>query len=626
WNNGGLVMGQYKSSIGTGMGSLACLKDRGHIVILDKASGAPDPVPISTLAPSVSSNRFNGTIKTTFLNSPLTLIDLDLSNNSFTGAIPPSICSSSPTLATLDFSFNDFSQNIPHGFGNCSSLRVLNLGFNSLTGKIPIDIDGARSLQQLSLPGNYLMGEIEIGKLSFLERLELHINNLNGTIPLSLMNCTKLQLLNSRVNSLVGRLADFDFSNFSQLSVVELGENRFDGVLPRTLFSCKSITAIRLSSNRLEGQFFTDVVELPSLSFLSLSNNSLNNITNTLNMLSSYTKLTTVFISKNFFNETLPDGGIYGFLNLKIMGLGGCRLFGQIPSWLRMLKNLQYNQIVSLPPALYLDSNLLNGDIPAEIGNLQLLHILYLSQNKFSGSIPSAISNLKDLEGPDLSHNILSGQIPVSLQSLYFLSSFSCYVAPPMQNPCGNRPTTTDSSSVLKKGLNKKMIIGLILAICFGLGISLTCLAFWILSKRIPPRGNTDIHHMDMVSFNPTPAVEVPKDTGGVILFPDNTRDIKHLTKNDLLKATDNFSEANIIGCGVLGIVYRATLTNGEKLAVKKLSVDAGLISKEFKAEVEALSTAQHKNLVSLRGYCLDDGCQFLIFLYGKWKLRILAS
>ncbi|GJZ23287.1 hypothetical protein Tco_0560746 [Tanacetum coccineum] len=49
WNNGGLVMGQYMSSVGTGLGSLACLKDQGHMMILDQASGAPDPVPISAL-------------------------------------------------------------------------------------------------------------------------------------------------------------------------------------------------------------------------------------------------------------------------------------------------------------------------------------------------------------------------------------------------------------------------------------------------------------------------------------------------------------------------------------------------------------------------------------------------
>ncbi|KVI03597.1 hypothetical protein Ccrd_018112 [Cynara cardunculus var. scolymus] len=39
-----------------------------------------------------------------------------------------------------------------------------------------------------------------------------------------------------------------------------------------------------------------------------------------------------------------------------------------------------------------------------------------------------------------------------------------------------------------------------------------------------------------------------------------------------------------------------------------------GLIAREFKAEVETLSTVQHKNLISLQGYCVHDGSQLLIY------------
>ncbi|RXH97422.1 hypothetical protein DVH24_007768 [Malus domestica] len=72
---------------------------------------------------------------------------------------------------------------------------------------------------------------------------------------------------------------------------------------------------------------------------------------------------------------------------------------------------------------------------------------------------------------------------------------------------------------------------------------------------------------------------------------------------------TDNFNQASII-------VWRATLANGSRLVVKKLSGDLGLVEREFKAEVEALSTAQHKNLVSLQGYCLPDGVRLLMYSY----------
>ncbi|XP_076926414.1 tyrosine-sulfated glycopeptide receptor 1 [Bidens hawaiensis] len=693
---------------------------------------------------NLSSNHFTGPFPFQFQIQ--TLNSLNISNNSFTGSIPPSICTASPSLLVFDFSLNDFTGVIPQGFGACANLQVLSLGFNNLTGQIPPDITRAISLRELSLPGNSLSGGIDesitsltnlrslvlfgnmltgpiprgIGKLLLLEKLELHINRLSGSLPWSLMNCTKLQLLNLRVNSLSGNLSDFDFSNFRQLTIVDLGENQFSGLLPKSLFSCKLLTAIRLATNKLEGEILPDVLELPSLSFLSLSNNTFRNISKAFSILGRHQQLTTLILSKNFFNETVPTAGVKGFFNLKIMGLGGCKLFGQFPTWVMSLTNLevidlsqnningtipvwlqtlpnlfyldlsnnslsggfpveltrlpalasqkvldhvnssylelpvfvapqnasylQYNQLATLPPALYLSNNNLSGSIPIEIGNMQSIHYLELSNNNFSGTIPDSMSNLTNLERLDLSHNLLSGEIPESLSSLNFLSTFNVaynnlqgpiptgsqfdtfsnqtyegnpgLCGPPIQKACNNRSTTLDSSGH-KKGPNKKMIIGLILGICFGVGITLTCLALWILSKRrILPRGDPEVFHMDMASFNSTSAVDVPKDTSGVILFPNNAKDIKHLTITDILKATEDFSQANIIGCGGFGLVYKATLTNGTKLAVKKLSGDMGLIAREFKAEVEALSTAQHKNLVSLQGYCVHDGCQLLIYSY----------
>ncbi|CAI0393824.1 unnamed protein product [Linum tenue] len=100
------------------------------------------------------------------------------------------------------------------------------------------------------------------------------------------------------------------------------------------------------------------------------------------------------------------------------------------------------------------------------------------------------------------------------------------------------------------------------------------------------------------------------------MLFPNNASEIKNFTISELLKATDNFSQANIVGCGGFGLVYKATLANGTKLAVKKLSGDFGMMEREFKAEVEVLSTAQHENLVSLQGYCVHNGFRLLIYSY----------
>ncbi|KAK2998335.1 hypothetical protein RJ639_024516, partial [Escallonia herrerae] len=484
----------------------------------------------------------------------------------------------SPSLVLLDFSFNEFDSQLPQGFGDCSKLEHLRAGFNNLSGPLPDDIYSAGSLQEISMPGNKLYGPIgegvvnltslrilelqgnefnstlpeDIGKLSNLEQLLLHINSFTGTLPPSLMNCTSLKKLILRVNSLVGELSTLDFSNLQQLGTIDLGNNLFNGSLPRSLFLCKSLTAMRLAGNQLKGEISPDILALDSLSFLSLSNNSLTNVTGAINILMGFKNLSTIILSKNFFNETLPSTGSIvhpdGFQNLQILGLGGCNFTGDIPTWLSKLEKLK---------------------------------ALDLSFNRFAGSIPG-------LCGAILQH-LCPGQLPAT---------------PPVP---GKRP-------------NKKTIVGLILGICFGAGLLLTVLAVWILSKRrILPRGDPDKKDLDTISFNSNSGIsttEVGKDTSLVFLFPNNTNEIKDLTISEILKATDNFNQANIIGCGGFGLVYKATLANGTKVAVKKLSGDMGLMEREFEAEVKALSTAQHRNLVSLQGYCVHDGFRLLIYSY----------
>uniref|UniRef100_A0A2P2P1A0 non-specific serine/threonine protein kinase n=1 Tax=Rhizophora mucronata TaxID=61149 RepID=A0A2P2P1A0_RHIMU len=540
------------------------------------------------------------------------------------------------------------------------------------------------------------------------------------------MNCSNLIELNLRVNQLEGELSAFDFSKFLQLSTLDLGNNNFTGNLPQSLYSCTSLTAVRLAFNQLEGQISPNILALQSLSFLSISSNRLINITGALRILTRCKNLTTLVLSVNFINETMPDDengiDLNGFQNLQVLGLGSCQLFGRVPAWLARLRylevldlslnqltgsipgwlgrlpnlfyidlssnklsgefpklltqlpalasleadeqvnrsylelpvfvmpnnatNQQYNQLSNLPPAIYLGNNSLSGNIPVEIGQLKTLHVLDLNHNDFTGNIPEQISNLTNLERLDLSGNNLSGGIPASLKGLHFLSWFSVannslqgpipsggqfdtfpsssFVGNPglcgtmLQHSC-NTPSGTSHSTVPQKGTNTKLVVGLVLGLCFGTGLFVAMLALWILSKRrIIPGGDTDKTELDVISSNSYSGVsaEVDKDTCLVIVFANNTNEIKDLTISELLKATDHFNQANIVGCGGFGLVYKATLANGTKLAVKKLSGDFGLMEREFKAEVEALSTAQHENLVSLQGYCVYEGFRLLIYSY----------
>ncbi|KAM1766229.1 hypothetical protein PS1_005102 [Malus domestica] len=78
--------------------------------------------------------------------------------------------------------------------------------------------------------------------------------------------------------------------------------------------------------------------------------------------------------------------------------------------------------------------------------------------------------------------------------------------------------------------------------------------------------------------------------------------------------ATDDFSEANKLGQGGFGSVYKGMLLNGEEIAVKRLSVNSGQGDLEFKNEVLLVAKLQHRNLVRLLGFCLEGVERLLIY------------
>nr|XP_023913125.1 G-type lectin S-receptor-like serine/threonine-protein kinase At4g27290 isoform X2 [Quercus suber] len=80
--------------------------------------------------------------------------------------------------------------------------------------------------------------------------------------------------------------------------------------------------------------------------------------------------------------------------------------------------------------------------------------------------------------------------------------------------------------------------------------------------------------------------------------------------------ATDNFSINNKLGEGGFGIVYKGTLTNGQEIAVKRLSRSSIQGLNEFKNEVMLIAKLQHRNLVRLLGYCIEGEEKMLIYEY----------
>ncbi|CAK9174338.1 unnamed protein product [Ilex paraguariensis] len=78
--------------------------------------------------------------------------------------------------------------------------------------------------------------------------------------------------------------------------------------------------------------------------------------------------------------------------------------------------------------------------------------------------------------------------------------------------------------------------------------------------------------------------------------------------------ATSNFSDSNMLGKGGFGNVYKGRLSNGQEIAVKRLSMNSKQGDLEFKNEVLLMAKLQHKNLVRLLGFCLEGTEKLLIY------------
>ncbi|KAJ9554231.1 hypothetical protein OSB04_018276 [Centaurea solstitialis] len=76
----------------------------------------------------------------------------------------------------------------------------------------------------------------------------------------------------------------------------------------------------------------------------------------------------------------------------------------------------------------------------------------------------------------------------------------------------------------------------------------------------------------------------------------------KIFTFQALVSATNNFD--NKLGQGGFGPVFKGKLEDGREIAVKKLSQTSKQGKREFTNEAKLLACIQHRNVVSLLGYC----------------------
>eukprot|EP00253_Pinus_taeda_P013826 PITA_13826 len=105
-------------------------------------------------------------------------------------------------------------------------------------------------------------------------------------------------------------------------------------------------------------------------------------------------------------------------------------------------------------------------------------------------------------------------------------------------------------------------------------------------------------------------------DDGESILSPTiGNREL--IFKYDVLReATSNFKAENKLGEGGFGCVFKGVLPDGREVAVKRLCMRSRQGDAEFMNEANLISHVQHRNLVKLLGYCVENSERLLVYEY----------
>ncbi|PWA46817.1 hypothetical protein CTI12_AA505060 [Artemisia annua] len=137
--------------------------------------------------------------------------------------------------------------------------------------------------------------------------------------------------------------------------------------------------------------------------------------------------------------------------------------------------------------------------------------------------------------------------------------------------------------------------------------------------SRLDHETNTKYHGSvrDVISFSKnTPSGPPPLCSICLNKAPTVGKPPRWFTFADLELATGGFSRANFLAEGGFGSVHRGVLNDGQVVAVKQHKLASTQGDQEFCSEVEVLSCAQHRNVVMLIGFCVEDGRRLLVYEY----------
>ncbi|KAK4413351.1 putative receptor-like protein kinase [Sesamum alatum] len=583
----------------------------GNLTLLNRLSlgdcGLEGVIPVSIVQLQnlrllqLAGNRLTGHIPSGLFNIS-TIFVFTVRSNRLEGTIPADVAFTLPNVRNLDLGENQFTGEIPSSLSNASSLTAINLSSNNLTGPMMSNFERLTNLEYFFLSGNNFWGDFSfissLKNCTSLKVLAVSHNLLNGSLPDSIANLSsQLTYLSLSSNQIHGSIP-FGIEKLLNLTYLDLGHNYLSGPIPSSIGKLFKLQEINLEANR-----FTNDLP-PSLGNLALLNHlylGYNNISGNLpQSFSHFRNLLTFDLSHNNLNGEIPRE-ILSLSSVSIsFSLAYNAFTGPIPQEVGLLRNLA---------DLDLSNNLLSGFIPNSLSTCVSLQRLHLEGNSFDGEIPAGISALSGLQDLDLSRNNLSGPIPSFLADLRLLSLNLSFNR--LQGEVPSSGVFKNRSAISVDGNND---------ICGGIAeLKLhSCPSSHPKKRKFPKvliiiiptvvAGSLFCILMGFVYVFVYKRITLVKSRASMESLKGQ---FMRLSYRNLLEATEGFSEANLIGAGRFGSVYKGILDDGETMvAVKVLNLNVKGASKSFMAECNALRGIRHRNLLKILSICSSTDFQ----------------
>ncbi|KAI4367674.1 hypothetical protein MLD38_023382 [Melastoma candidum] len=461
-------------------------------------------------------------------------------------------------LASFNASNFALPGQIPGWFGQqLVSLQVLDLRSCLISGSIPSSLGNLTNLTGLFLSDNNLTGVIpsSLGKLLRVLNLDFSQNSLSGSIPSSFTSLKTLTFLGLSSNALSGSIPT-GFGNLTGLQQLNLSGNHLSGLIPPQLGDLGRLLDLDLSSNNFSGSVPSDLQKLRSLQKLLVNDNLLGG-----------SLPDDLFSSGNNFTGLLPGGILNATVTTAILNISGNSLYGNLTSSLRRFSHSD------------------------------------LSGNYFEGMVPAYVLANASL-GKNCLQNVSNQRTAGECASFYaskglVFDNFGRPITPP---PAPLSPKSKKS----KKWLY--ILVGVLGGVALILLLAAICCLLFICGRR---KG----------SLNQRAAGGEPASTGGATTSPSGAptslaRVGDSYTYQQLLQATDQFSELNLIKHGHSGDLFRGMVEGGVPAVVKK--IDVTVVKRElYTVELDFFSKVSHGRFVPFLGHCLEnENEKYLVYKY----------